>query len=450
MAYTAISNISISLQTQAVTQVGFGIPLFITANAWFKERVRVYTDIESVAGDVPTTSNAYIGAAAMFAQNPAPAQIMLGRRDAGSVDCTPAAATAIGQVYTISVTGTDDVKVDASFTTTTGSETATAIATALVTALGTPTGVTVVDNTGSLSLTKSGVDDFSVSGVALITVQHAPTEVAADTLTAIQEENDDFYFVTAEDKSQAWVLAMAAAVEPAKKFYAVATNDASSIAALSEPVNAADTLGKLADLGYIQSAGLFYDDNNAFFECGAVAKGAPYRAGTITWDNQRIAGFTDTKDPATGKSLSVTQKNNLVARNAGFTEDVGGLTITRNFKVAGGEWWDVVRSKDFLIARLTEAYQNKLINSLKVTYDNIGINEMKSVMTSVLDRYVTEEGKPDILQSQNPYTVSFPQAKDVSFGDKSSRTLNASFTGFLAGAIHVVNVQGILTLDANS
>ena len=450
MAYSEIVTVNISLQTQAVSQAGFGVPLFVTAHAWFTERVRVYTSIEAVGADVPNDSNAFIGAQAMFSQQPAPKQIQLGRRAAGTIDHTPIAVTAVGQEYKISITGTDDVQVDASFTTVTGSETPTDVATALVTALGTVTGVTIVDNTGSFSTSESGSGAYAITDPARLTIQAAPIETASDTYDAIRLENDDWYFTTAEDKSQAWVIASAQYVEAAKKFYAIASQAVESIAALEEPVNVADILGQLADLGFVQTGGLFYQDDNAFFECGAVAKGAPFRPGTITWDNMRIAGFTDSKDPATGKSLSVTQKTNLDARNVGFTEDVGGITITRNFQTAAGEWWDVVRSKDFLTARITEAYQNKLINSLKVTNDDVGINEMRSVLTSTLDRFVTEEGKPDILQSQNPYTVSFPQAKDVSFADKSNRELNASFTGFLAGAIHIVNIQGILTLDAQS
>lgn len=75
---------------------------------------------------------------------------------------------------------------------------------------------------------------------------------------------------------------------------------------------------------------------------------------------------------------------------------------------------------------------------------------MKGVLENTLDRYVTVEGAPNILQSENPYTTKFPKAKDVSFAQKSSRVLEASFVGYLAGAIEVVDgIKGVLTLDSN-
>jgi len=451
MAYTEIVNVDVSLQTQSVSQQGFGTPIFIGAHRWFPERVRIYTDITAVAGDIPTGSNEYTAAQAFFGQNPAPDQIKIGRRDVDAVTATVVAATTIGQTFTISVTGTDNVKVNASFISATGAETAIAIAAALVTALGTPTGVTVTDNLdGTFDLTKSGVDDFSVSELNLVALTYTVTESAPTALQEIIDEDNDFYFITTHERTQAFILAMAAEAEARKKLYFFAVSEAEGIAALEDPVNANDTLGKVADLGYIQTSGSFYQDDAAYYECGLVGKGAPYNPGTITWDNQRVAGFTDTKDPATGKSLSTTQKNNLVVRNASFTEDVGGLTITRNVKTAAGEWVDVVRSKDFLIARITEAYQNKLINSNKISYTNSGINEMRSVLSTTLDRYINKPESPNILDEDNPYELDFPRAEDVSFADKSARVLNASFTGYLAGAIHVVNIQGILTLNASS
>ena len=452
MSYTPIVTTAITLQTQAVSRIGFGVPLFIGSHRWFKSRIQTYVGIEEAQTDFPAGSDELRAATAMFSQQPAPSAIQIGRRETDLITYTPDTVTAIGEVFTISVIGTDDVQVDASFTTITGSETAADVTAALVSGLGGVVGVTVADLTGTFTLAPAvPLNEFTVVGENLVklTGVTTQTELAATTMQAIVDESNDFYFVTAHDKTQAWILDLAADVEARKKLYFVSVQETEALKAIENPVNAADTLGKLQDLGYIQTAGMFYQDDQAYFECGFAAKGAPFDPGTLTWANLRVAGFTDSKDPATGKSLTTTQKGFVGDRNATFTEDVGGITITRIAKVAGGEYIDVIRSKDFLTARITEAYQNKLINSLKVSYDDVGINEMKGVLTNTLDRYVTVEGSPNILQSTNPYTVSFPRASEVSFAQKASRVLEASFTGFLAGAIEVVAVKGILTLDAN-
>jgi hypothetical protein len=448
--YTPLARTTITLQTQAVKQAGFGIPIFIGAHRHFPERVRSYVDLEGAQGDLPVGSPERTAVEAMFGQNPQPATVMIGRRKVDTASYTPDAATAIGQTYTISITGTDLVKVDAEVITATGTETSAELATALVAALGSVTGVLISDDTGSFSVAPAtATDDYVVSNVSEnIPVVVTATENAATVMQEITEENNDFYLVTAHDKTQEFILDMAADVEARKKLYFVAVQEADALTAISDPIEATDTLAKLQDLGYIQTAGAFYHDNDALFECGFVAKGAPYQAGTITWANQRVVGFTDAKDPATGKSLSTTQKGYVADRNATYTEDVGGMTITRVCKTAGGEYIDVIRSKDFLEARITEAYQNKLINSLKVSYDRVGINEMVSVLQNTLDQYVTVEGSPNILQADKPYIIKAPDSNEIAFATKASRILYIEFTGYLAGAIESVVTSGRLTLDA--
>jgi hypothetical protein len=127
---------------------------------------------------------------------------------------------------------------------------------------------------------------------------------------------------------------------------------------------------------------------------------------------------------------------------------VGGVDIVREGKVVGGEWIDVIQSRDLLVARITEALQTKLISVGKVPYTDSGINSLRNVVETVLDRYVSTDVRPNILQENNPYETTFPPAVDVSFNDKAARTYSASFKAYLAGAIHVVTVDGVLTYDA--
>ncbi len=448
--YNEIVNVQISLETSAVSRAGFGTPLIISDNVWFKERVRSYTSFEGAAEDFPTTSKEYAALQSAFSRAVDPATVKIGRREVDDITFTPAAATAIGQVYTIEVLDTAGSTTTATFVTTTGSETPTTIATALVTALGSPAGVTVVDNTGSLTLSKSGTDPYAVTDVTSnISYVTTTTETAADVMNEIVSVDDDFYFVASTDHTQAFVLALSTDIEAREKLYFVSTAEQDCIDTAYSPT-ATDTASQLAQNNRFRTSYWFHHDADTVYpEMEYIAIGAPYDPGTIVWANERVSSES-AKDTVTGKLLSVTQKTNLVNKFANFTEVVGGLTITRRGQVSGNEWIDVIRNRDFLVARITESYQNFLINSKVVPYTDIGIARTQTVLVSTLNRYVETEAQPSILQANNPYTINFPRRKDVPFGDIAARTFNGAFTAFLSGAIQVVDITGSLNYSAES
>ena len=453
MALQDIVTVNISLQTSGVSRAGFGIPIFIGSHRWFTERVRSYPNIIAAAVDLPSGSDELIAVTAAFSQDVPPSIVKVGRRLVDSSVFTPDAATAVGQVYTISVTGTDLNKVEASFTTITGSETATVIATALVTALGSIPGVVITDITGTFSLapTVPATDNFVIGTVARLVQVDAVTETAADIFTAIQNIDNDFYFVASNDHTQDFILAMAAVMETQTKIYFVSVSEAEGITALEVPAAAGDTLGKLAENNYFRTSGWFHQTaDTAFPEMAFIAIAAPSDPGTKVWANNKISAVAVSSDPSTLIPLTYTQQNNLSTRNANFIQTVGGIDITRLGKVAGDEWIDIIRNRDFLEARITEGLQNKQINSPVIPFTDPGIAEIRSVVTSVLNRSVSTATVPSILQDKDPYTTNFPRAADVSFADKQARTLNASFIAFLAGAIQITKISGVLTYDATA
>ena len=445
MALQDIVNVSISLQTTSVSRAGFGTPIFIGAHRWFTERVRAYTSIEAAAEDLPDGSEELAAVTSAFSQDVAPSVVKVGRRDVDLLTYTPDAVTAVGQVYAITVVGTDSVAVNASFTTTTGSETATDIVTALTAALSGVVGVTVGGTTTLTLAEATPGTPFAVTSFDRLTQAVTVTETAGEVLTAIEEIDNDFYFIAAHDHTEAFVLAMAVAVEARTKIYFVSTDEAGALTAPSEP--ATDILGKLAENNYFRTSGWFHQDADSTFpEMAFISVVAPFNPGTKVWANNRVAGVAASQD-ATGKKLTFTQRNNLNERNANWVEDVGGIDITRIGKVAANEWIDAIRNRDFLEARLTEGLQNLLINQPVIPYTDSGISTVRNTVTSVLNRSVSTATTPSILQENNPYITNFPRAADVPFAEKQLRELNASFTAFLAGAIQITNITGVLTFD---
>lgn len=73
-------TLTISKDTVGIARAGFGVPLILSANAAWTERVRFYSNQSGVAADFPITSSPeYLAAQAMFAQSPKPTQIAIGR-----------------------------------------------------------------------------------------------------------------------------------------------------------------------------------------------------------------------------------------------------------------------------------------------------------------------------------------------------------------------------------
>jgi hypothetical protein len=80
---TCPSAISSTLQSRWIlrgfSRAGYGIPLILSPNVAWAERVRSYTSLSGVASDFGATTPEYLAAQSIFSQNPKPTKIMIGR-----------------------------------------------------------------------------------------------------------------------------------------------------------------------------------------------------------------------------------------------------------------------------------------------------------------------------------------------------------------------------------
>lgn len=166
---------------------------------------------------------------------------------------------------------------------------------------------------------------------------------------------------------------------------------------------------------------------------GAVA-GLP--AGGFTYKNVILKGI----EP---QNLTATQVNAIHTKGGITFITKAGDNVTTEGKVAGGEYADIIDSKDYIISNL-EYKTQKLLNSMdKIPYDNNGIAILESVAVSVLkDAYnngiiaTNEDGTP-------AYTVNYAMRENTSEEDRAARKyLGGQFAFTLAGAIHEVEVTG--------
>ncbi len=451
MAYRDLVTINISLEVAGVSREGFGTPLFLDDHVWFTSRTRTYSSLTDAAEDLPTDSPAYRALVQAFSPTVKPSQVKVGRREVDNITFTPAAVTGVGQIFQLTVVGTDLVPVTATFTTSTGSETADDVISDLVADLSGVVGVTVTDNTGTMTLAKSGSDDYSINSIESLTYTTTTSETASEAMAAVTAEDDDFYFLAASDHDSDFVLDLAADVEARNKIYFVAVQEQGNLSPYL--TSSTDTLARLRTGSFFRTSGWFHHlADTTYPEMQYITVGSTANPGKRIWANNRIQGSEAAQDPSNSLRLTAGQKSNLNDKNANYTETQGGLNITRRGSVSGSDTFtiDLVRNRDFLEARLSENYQNFLINNPVVPYTDSGIVRSENVLTSTLDRYVSTETQPNILQENNPYTTNFPRRRDVSFGDVTAGELRGTFTAFLAGSIRTIEVSGSLTFEAQS
>lgn len=120
MSLTDTVSITITADTVGVQRAGFGIPMVLSVNASFPERVRFYEDLAGVAADFPvTTSPEYLAANALLSQNPHPEQIAIGRAIGKPTQKyrIDVSAVTLGASYGVNVSGQGVTATEARYTT---------------------------------------------------------------------------------------------------------------------------------------------------------------------------------------------------------------------------------------------------------------------------------------------------------------------------------------------
>ena len=188
---------------------------------------------------------------------------------------------------------------------------------------------------------------------------------------------------------------------------------------------------------------LFYCDGTDEYpvpSAALVGATAGLSAGSFTYKNMILKGL---------KPQALTDAEiNAIHEKGGLTfVTKAGDNVTSEGKVAGGEYIDIIDSKDYVISQLEYRTQKLLNSSLKIPYDNTGIALLQSVCEDVLrDAYnngiiaTDEEGAP-------AYNVSYAIKEAMSEEDRAARKyIGGSFSFTLAGAVHLVEVNGTIEI----
>lgn len=435
-------SITITQDSVGVARAGFGVPLILSVNAAWTERVRSYGSLLEVADDFATDSPEYLAANAIFSQSPHPERIMIGRAAGQPTQRYKVTASIVenGHTYKLRVKGEGFVEEVVEFTAD-SSATDGEIATGLVAALNAVTNknFTASGSTSPISITGDAAGNwFSVESLepAYLKIEQdhsEPTPTLAADLSAIALENNDWYALITLYNSDAYVKAAAAWVEANKKLYIA---DVSA----SETITLAASGGDLADdlhgLAYGRTAVVYHPSPAAMLGAAWLGARLPYDPGSETWKWVQINGVSPVQ-------LTGTHKANLRAKKVNTLETIAGVNITWDGTTVDGDYIDVIRGLDWLEDDMQKSVFEALASAVKIPFTDAGVTVIEAAVRASLLRGVSQ----GLLAPDPEPVVTVPRVADVSQANKAQRYLpDVKFSATLAGAIHKVAINGVVSV----
>lgn len=198
---------------------------------------------------------------------------------------------------------------------------------------------------------------------------------------------------------------------------------------------------------YYRTFGICYGDDagsgDPYKHVAMAVRFLSYDAGSETWVNKSLASVSMSK-------FTDTEIDTIDKDPASYYIQVGDTGLVQGGKVRAGEWIDVIRFRDWLKNDMQLRILNLLVKRPKVPYTDKGIGLVRNQMIASLKEGTRRGGiAEDQYNSDDElipgFTTSVPLAADLSDTQRKSRILeDCTFSAILAGAIHVVNVNGSL------
>ena len=202
-------------------------------------------------------------------------------------------------------------------------------------------------------------------------------------------------------------------------------------------LNADDTT--TLDLNGFNRTVLFYCDKTEDYPSpvsALVGATAGLSVGSFTYKNFPLKGISP-------QALSDTQIDAIHAKG-GFTfVTKAGDNVTTEGKTVGGEYIDIIDSKDYIISNLEYQTQKTLNTMKKIPYDDTGIAILESVAVNVMRDAYNKGIIATNADGSAAYTVDYAKREDTEASDRAIRKyVGGQFAFALAGAVHEVEITG--------
>lgn len=262
------------------------------------------------------------------------------------------------------------------------------------------------------------------------------------TLNAITLETNDYFFLAAEDQSNAAILLVAAFAQANDKMY-FTTAPVSTVGA--ETVT--NIAAQLRDLQYDNTQVIVVDDADVakYPEGAVIGSMAATNPGTSTWFGKTLVGVS-------AQRFTSTQEANIKANNANHYPMVAGVGFYTDGRQSSGSFGDTVRFSLWLKARIAEAVfglmKRKSDLGLKVPYSEDGFAMIESIIYGDVIQLGISRGA--ILTADNGATnpvVSAPKRSEIPANDIANRTLpDVKVEVVFSGAVQKVTIRAYVLL----
>lgn len=444
-----IVSLTLSSALGGIQQTGYGVCNILTDEGVYGDgaRIRSYGSITEVADDWATSTDAYLMAAAIFAQEPAPETVKISTE-----------AARVAQVRTIVfsadiITGNsiactiDGTALTATAFDTNNATTLAALATKIQATDGVSTAVSDGTHTITITAQNAGLP-VSITGVtvtggasqATATIATTtPSHGIADDITEIIAEDNDWYILLWNEQTLAYQKAAGDAIESLEKQYLTVSDSAD----LLDSTNTTNAAYYFKNGSYQRSRVFYHTDPTSFPDAALMGRMAVYDPGATAVKGKTLTGIQ--ADTFTSTELAA-----LELFYAFYYGSLGGRNFTVEPIRTDGYYFDAIRDKDYVKSYIEENMALFFLNISeagdKIPFTQAGLDRVEANLRSHLSylentkKVISFEGIDDADK------VVFPSIGDISAADKASRTLNdVSFTCKLQGAIYKFVISGVIT-----
>lgn len=446
MALSDIVSVTVTAQTKTVSRAGFGVPMVLAYHTANLDRYKIYTKAgfpSNMTADGHTSDDvAYKMVQAVFSQTPSPSRCVVGRRDNAWTQTVEFVPTPVAEDYVHSLTITAGDGTTATVTVTEGaSSSVAALCAAFETAINaTALAVTATDGTTECEIAAdvAGVQ-FSFTGLTPSIAMEDTTPdagVAAD-FAAVLAAYSDFYGVALDSQSKAENIALAASIESQKMIFVATGFSASN----GDSGSTTDEAYSFSNGSRSRSAFLFHQDTHEHAGAAWLGRCLPTDPGSITWAFKTLGGVS-------ADSLSPTFETAIATKRGSTYTNVGGVNVTYEGKT-GTSFLDIIRTTDWIEARVKESVFSGLVNAEKIPFTDKGGAILQGLILAPLNQGAREDDSGPFVGSDPalaPYCI-VPLVADILAADKAARQFTGiQFGATLTGAVHSTTIQGTLSL----
>lgn len=446
---STIVNVQITQETSTVPQASFSIPAIFGPSTILAAPgdFEVYTSLAGMVADGYTTANPeFIRAQELVQQALVPVEWVVARYNpsVAQVDTFQVGTLVTGHEYTFTLNG-----LPISYTSI-GGDTQQSVLNSLLTAISVafpvnpPVGGAVVGTGAGATLTLTGLPGVPVVYTLIdVDLTHVALTPVHSIVTDIQTEQaspggDIWYGLTICSQASGDIQQVAAYIETQIKIFVADSADANI---LNSAVST-DVASILKGKSYKRTAVLYSGTANDGAAAAWLGGQLPQVPGASTWKFKQLVGITP-------DSLTANQRNTCIGlpgipeKNCNIYDVVGGVPITEEGFMAGGQFIDITLFIDWLVSTMQVNVYTLLVQAPKIPYTAQGISIIENAVRQTLNQGISNGG----IDGNSPVTVNVPAVADIPVSDRAERVLpDVTFSCRLAGAIHFVEIQGTVSV----